>query len=707
MIMSCVEQVVLALIRFQNPGDNQETLCIFSRAFARKTLEETVADSEPSDLEEDDPDAPGASSDPTDEVFCNNSSRNSSVVDVTKSNRSEDQTEQSETDSQLHESDDDDLEIKWQKYWSENGEKLIWKSWIDKYSDYINPDYLPQRKLSESNESGLGNPTVNPKTQFPFDDKSIKTLSQTPLLLTRCLSTSDDKISQEISEGWNPLSPLSVDCETDAERLLSSRCGSYASGRSHRTVDSMTNVTRMTVSSIDLCSSQSSDNSISSVSSVSSSSESSSVDEEYQDQWNSLWKENYEHEYILHYNKFIANFTGKTELGSLTAASSETLIVDCLSDSVRNISVYETSEDELCKDEPDNSTLMQSMGLPTYFGRNLGSNKYICNKTIPLETDAVAMTQRVKAALELIKVHHSEKNLNGNIEFKMRNIKRQNERLSFRQAKHIHFDDDGNVACEEILPIAQEAIEAESEESIDKSEEEIPEKEDTIAKKVKKKNRKRTKRISFPPEVEANPSVKKFWLRRFSLFSRFDEGIKLDEESWYSVTPEKIAKHAAERCSCKVIVDAFCGAGGNSIQFAQTCDKVIAIDIDPEKIELARNNASVYGVAEKIEFINGDFFKLAASLKADVIFLSPPWGGPNYIKQKTFDLETLQPCGFSDLYAIAKQVSKNVAAFLPKNSDISTLWKAAGPGGRVEVEQDFLNKRLISITAYYNELVKE
>ena len=44
-------------------------------------------------------------------------------------------------------------------------------------------------------------------------------------------------------------------------------------------------------------------------------------------------------------------------------------------------------------------------------------------------------------------------------------------------------------------------------------------------------------------------------------------------ESWFSVTPEKIAQHTAERCRCDVVVDAFCGAGGNSIQFAFTCER--------------------------------------------------------------------------------------------------------------------------------------
>lgn len=101
---------------------------------------------------------------------------------------------------------------------------------------------------------------------------------------------------------------------------------------------------------------------------------------------------------------------------------------------------------------------------------------------------------------------------------------------------------------------------------------------------------------------------------------------------------------------------------------------VIAIDIDPNKIELAKNNAEVYGVSHKIDFILGDFFQLAPSLKADAVFLSPPWGGMTYSSQKVYDLEEmLQPAGFSVLFAAAEKISKNIAAFLPKNSDTATV----------------------------------
>ncbi len=73
---------------------------------------------------------------------------------------------------------------------------------------------------------------------------------------------------------------------------------------------------------------------------------------------------------------------------------------------------------------------------------------------------------------------------------------------------------------------------------------------------------------------------------------------------------------------------------------------MIAIDIDPVKLECARHNAEIYGVADRIQFIEGDYMKLAPSLKADVVFLSPPWGGPEYLNAEVFDLETMmQPNG--------------------------------------------------------------
>ena len=69
----------------------------------------------------------------------------------------------------------------------------------------------------------------------------------------------------------------------------------------------------------------------------------------------------------------------------------------------------------------------------------------------------------------------------------------------------------------------------------------------------------------------------------------------MDEEGWYSVTPEQIAIRHALRCVVAtakpnpVVIDCFAGVGGNAIQFARMCCSVVAIDIDPERLELAIN----------------------------------------------------------------------------------------------------------------------
>uniref|UniRef100_A0A8B9THL3 Trimethylguanosine synthase n=1 Tax=Anas platyrhynchos TaxID=8839 RepID=A0A8B9THL3_ANAPL len=225
----------------------------------------------------------------------------------------------------------------------------------------------------------------------------------------------------------------------------------------------------------------------------------------------------------------------------------------------------------------------------------------------------------------------------------------------------------------------------------------------------KEKRRKRKNKIalgSIPAEIAADPELVKYWAQRYRLFSRFDEGIKLDREGWFSVTPEKIAEHIAVRVAqafnCDTIVDAFCGVGGNAIQFALTSKRVIAIDIDPEKLSLARSNAEVYGVADKIEFMCGDFMVLAADLKADVVFLSPPWGGPDYATAEIFDIQTMIcPDGYP-----FKKITNNIVYFLPRNADINQIASLAGPGGKVEIEQNFLNNKLKTITAYFGDLIR-
>ncbi|KJE91303.1 Tgs1 protein [Capsaspora owczarzaki ATCC 30864] len=209
------------------------------------------------------------------------------------------------------------------------------------------------------------------------------------------------------------------------------------------------------------------------------------------------------------------------------------------------------------------------------------------------------------------------------------------------------------------------------------------------------------------PSTCAKPPHSKYWFQRYRLFSKFDEGVMMDEEGWYSVTPEVIAAHIAWRCAAGVVVDAFCGVGGNTIQFALSSHFVIAIDIDPRKIECARHNARLYGVEDRIEFIVADFFAVAPRLRADVVFLSPPWGGPSYLEKEVFALEDMLPRHGAEIFRAAQSISPNIAYFVPRNTGLEQLAELAGPEGHCELEHNYLHHKVKTITAYYGALVTD
>lgn len=123
---------------------------------------------------------------------------------------------------------------------------------------------------------------------------------------------------------------------------------------------------------------------------------------------------------------------------------------------------------------------------------------------------------------------------------------------------------------------------------------------------------------------------------------------------------------------------------------------------------MARHNAKIYGVQDKIEFIVGNYFNLIDKLKADVVFLSPPWGGPSYMKHDTtYDLEeSLLPVPASQLMSETRKITSNIAVYLPRNSNTKQLAILAGKGNAVEIEQNFLDRKLVAITAYYGNLVQ-
>ena len=166
----------------------------------------------------------------------------------------------------------------------------------------------------------------------------------------------------------------------------------------------------------------------------------------------------------------------------------------------------------------------------------------------------------------------------------------------------------------------------------------------------------------------------KFWNQRYYYYSKFDKGIMMDRESWYSVTPEKIAKYTAKLIEGKTIIDGFCGSGGNVIQFSKYCSKVYAIDISKNKLSICRNNCDVYNCKDNIKFIHSDFLKMKNKIKADYIFLSPPWGGTEYKNSNVYSIKKFMYPDITDIIRVSLNVANNILFFLPRNLDLDELF---------------------------------
>ena len=103
-------------------------------------------------------------------------------------------------------------------------------------------------------------------------------------------------------------------------------------------------------------------------------------------------------------------------------------------------------------------------------------------------------------------------------------------------------------------------------------------------------------------------------------------------------------------------------------------------------------------------FTQAAFGNGAATLKADAVFLSPPWGGPDY--GDDFDVAAIRVGGVDGvgLLALALAAAPRVAYYLPRTTSAAAIAAAAARAGAarggIRVEAHYLNHRLKAKTAY-------
>ncbi|KAJ9494918.1 putative diacylglycerol O-acyltransferase tgs1 [Exophiala xenobiotica] len=220
--------------------------------------------------------------------------------------------------------------------------------------------------------------------------------------------------------------------------------------------------------------------------------------------------------------------------------------------------------------------------------------------------------------------------------------------------------------------------------------------------------------------------VQKYWHQGYSIFSKYDDGIWMTDNAWYGVTHESVANTIAQHVSeaappnRSIIIDAFCGVGGNTIAFALSgkWKRVYGIEKDAATLTCAKHNAEIYGVSDKITWFHGDCFEILGAMdgrtektvdalkaiagKFGIIFASPPWGGtlpelaiedyltdfdpgPSYSNTEVFDLEAMEPYTFSHLYKSFGKVTPNMVLYLPRTSDLRQIAQVVDGDKKIQV----------------------
>jgi len=111
--------------------------------------------------------------------------------------------------------------------------------------------------------------------------------------------------------------------------------------------------------------------------------------------------------------------------------------------------------------------------------------------------------------------------------------------------------------------------------------------------------------------------------------------LKVTEEGSYSITRRRdaeqiihIIKSVVPEYQTKSITDATGCIGGDTLNFATIFEKVHSIELNSDNFEALNNNVGVYGFTN-ISLYRGDCTEVY-KWASDVLYIDPPWGGPNY-----------------------------------------------------------------------------
>ncbi|KAL6494561.1 hypothetical protein OROGR_031361 [Orobanche gracilis] len=226
--------------------------------------------------------------------------------------------------------------------------------------------------------------------------------------------------------------------------------------------------------------------------------------------------------------------------------------------------------------------------------------------------------------------------------------------------------------------------------------------------KVKIKAKRRAQKNDSILEEEENVTalVKKYWFQRYSLFSKYDAGIKLDEEGWFSARGNRRPAGSPVRW-CRSCCRCVFWSWRKSIQLPKCAIVLLLLTLTQTKSPL--HFIMLRSMVYKIILISlWGLFPACTSLEeGDVVFLAPPWGGPSYKAKEKFTLDLLKPKNGQSLFQVAQTITPNIIMYLPRTIDVlqaSELSWLSSPPLDIEMEENFVRGKLKGITVYFGDM---
>lgn len=146
-------------------------------------------------------------------------------------------------------------------------------------------------------------------------------------------------------------------------------------------------------------------------------------------------------------------------------------------------------------------------------------------------------------------------------------------------------------------------------------------------------------------DKSSSESEHKLYTYEVQYFPEKNNKILIDEVGKYSISKpyatkfliEKIQQNMRLKLSNYTITDGTACIGGDTLAFSRHFKSVNSVEYDKTRFEYLKHNMKLFD-CNNISFYNDSYINLYKSLKQDVIYLDPPWGGPEYKNMKTVTL---------------------------------------------------------------------